>query len=321
MNKTKILETARSVLKSEIIGLERLSEELGDNFITLVKKIQNTTGRVIVSGMGKSGHIARKIAATLASTGTSAFFVHPGEASHGDLGMIHDNDIVMLLSNSGETKELKDIIYYCKRFDICLVAVVRNENSSLALASNIVIHIPNSPEALEFDAPTTSSTMMLGFGDALALTLLDQKGFSRDDFQVFHPGGRLGASFIKIVDIMHKGKELPIIHSNTSMAEAIAIINEKKFGCGAVVNENSELIGFISDGDIRRNIENILSKKPEEIMIKNPVTIKETALAIEALETMNKKRITTLLVLDNNKKLQGIVHMHDCLQAGASPNY
>lgn len=321
MQTSSTLEIAKKVIDSEINGLKALSESLGEDFEQLIEEIFKHNGKIIVSGMGKSGHIARKIAATLSSTGTSSFFIHPGEASHGDLGMIQANDLVILLSNSGETSELKDIINYCKRFHITLVAMVRNRNSSLGLAADICLTIPALAEALEFDAPTTSTTMMIALGDAIALTLLESKGFSREDFQIYHPGGRLGASFFRVKDIMHVDYELPIVQQNDTVELAIHMITQKRFGCTAVLDQEQKLVGIFTDGELRRNITtpNLLNKSITEVMVKNPVTISANSLVVEALDLMNKKLITCLLVVDENNYLAGIVHMHDCLKVGASP--
>lgn len=321
-NLSSEISTAKSVIKSAIEGLEALSDSLSDKFELLVEEILKHNGRIIVSGMGKSGHIARKIAATLASTGTPAFFIHPGEASHGDLGMIQASDMVLLLSNSGETEELKDIISYCKRFHIFLVAMVRKEKSTLGSAADICLSIPPIPEALEFDAPTTSTTTMLVLGDALALTLLDRKGFSRRDFQVYHPGGRLGASFFRVKDIMHVDYALPIVQEDDTVKTAIEVITQKKFGCTAVIDSKQKLIGIFTDGELRRNIvvPGLLEQKISSIMKLNPVTISPNSLVVEALELMNRKLITSLLVVDDNQHLKGLIHMHDCLKVGATPD-
>lgn len=315
------ITVAQAVIDSAAKGLEVLADNLNEDFSKLIDEILQAKGRVILSGMGKSGHIARKIAATLSSTGTPAFFIHPGEASHGDLGMIQPDDLVILLSNSGETAELKDIINYCKRFHIFLVAMVRNPKSSLGLAADICLTVPAIPEALEFDAPTTSTTMMLVLGDAIALTLLENKGFSRKDFQLYHPGGRLGASFYKVADVMHVDYELPIVHIEDNVREVISVITQKKFGCAAVLDNEQKLVGIFTDGELRRNIhhDNLLDKKIAEIMTRNPITISSNSLVVEALDIMNKKQITSLFVVDDNNYLKGLVHMHDCLKVGASP--
>lgn len=315
------IDIARTVIYSAIEGLQALSNSLDHNFSRLIDEILQHKGRVILSGMGKSGHIARKIAATLASTGTPAFFIHPGEASHGDLGMIHQDDLVILLSNSGETSELKDIINYCKRFHIFLVAVVRKEISSLGSAADICISIPATPEALEFDAPTTSTTMMLALGDAIALTLLEKKGFSRKDFQLYHPGGRLGATFYRVKDLMHVDYALPIVHLDDTVKTTVTVITQKKFGCAAVLDNEQKLVGIFTDGELRRNISNpnLLEKKISEVMTHNPITINADSLVVEAIDLMNRKLITILFVVDDKNCLKGVLHMHDCLKAGASP--
>ena len=313
--------TAQKVINSAIDGLQALSSCLDKKFDSLIDEIIKHKGRIIVSGMGKSGHIARKIAATLSSTGTSAFFIHPGEASHGDLGMIQPDDMVLLLSNSGETAELKDIINYCKRFHIFLVVMVRKENSTLAAAADICLLLPAIPEALEFDAPTTSTTMMLALGDAIALTLLDKKGFSRKDFQTFHPGGRLGASFFRVKDIMHVDYAIPMVQDDDTVATAIDMMSQKKFGCTAVLDSEQKLVGIFTDGELRRSVAvpDLLNKKISEVMKINPLTITSNSLVVEALEIMNRKLITVLFVVDDNQHLKGLVHMHDCLKVGATP--
>jgi len=315
------IDIAKLVINSAIEGLDALSNSLNENFSKLIEEILQHKGRVIVSGMGKSGHIAKKIAATLSSTGTPAFFIHPSEASHGDLGMIQPDDLVMLLSNSGETTELKDIINYCKRFHIFLVAMVRKPNSTLGLAADICLTLPAIPEALEFDAPTTSTTMMLVLGDAIALTILENKGFSRKDFQLYHPGGRLGATFYRVRDVMHVDYALPIVQMDDNVDSAITVITQKKFGCVAILDHDQKLVGVFTDGELRRNIANpnLLSKKISEVMTKNPITINANSLVVEALDIMNKKLITILFVVDDNNYLKGIVHMHDCLKVGATP--
>jgi arabinose-5-phosphate isomerase len=273
--------------------------------------------------MGKSGLIAKKISATLSSTGTSSYFVHPGEASHGDLGIISRDDMVLLLSNSGETSELKDIINYTKRFNIKLACMVRNGKSSLAEEADIKIVIPASPEALDFEAPTTSTTMMLVLGDALALTLLEKKGFTREDFRIFHPGGRLGASFVKVKNIMHIGNKVPLIYENSGVPEIISVMTEKGFGCVAVLDKKDFLTGIITDGNLRRHIcPEMMELFAKDIMTKSPITIKPDSLSVEALDLMNRKAITNLIVTEQNShKVSGILHIHDCLRTGASPYF
>ncbi len=322
MDNCSKIEVAKLVIDSAIDGLNSLKSNLDGNFSKLIDEILEHKGRVILSGMGKSGHIAKKIAATLASTGTPSFYIHPGEASHGDLGMIHPEDLVILLSNSGETAELKDIINYCKRFHIFLVAMVRKKESTLGMAADICLCVPSSPEALEFDAPTTSTTMMLVLGDAIALTLLERKGFSRKDFQLFHPGGRLGATFYRVRDIMHVDYELPIVTVDDTVEVTLNEITLKKFGSAAIIDDDQKLVGIFTDGELRRNINkpNLLVQKISTIMKHDPLTIDPNALVVEALDIMNKKLITTLFVVNEEKKLKGIIHMHDCLKVGATPD-
>ncbi|MFV9875197.1 MAG: SIS domain-containing protein [Rickettsiales endosymbiont of Dermacentor nuttalli] len=316
---TQDLEIARKVIADEIDGLKALSQiTLNEKFLEAINVIYNVKGRVICSGMGKSGHIARKIAATFASTGTPAIFVHPAEASHGDLGMITSRDVLVLFSNSGETTELKSLVYYAKRFNITLISVVSKQESSLAEASNIALILPNTPEASLIGAPTTSTTMMLALGDALAIVLLEKRGFRREDFQVFHPGGKLGASFIKVKDLMYKGKDIPLIDSESIMSQAIIVITEKRLGCVGVVDQNNKLIGIITDGDLRRHMANdLLNLKVTDVMTINLITVNSNILVVEALKYMNEKSITVLFVIDESQTPIGIIHIHDCLNIGA----
>jgi arabinose-5-phosphate isomerase len=282
-----------------------------------VKRLAAIKGRIIVTGMGKSGHIARKIAATMTSTGTPAHFVHPGEASHGDLGVITADDAVLAISNSGETAELSDIIAYCKRFSIPLIGMVRRKESKLVDAADIPLVLPEIPEASPTGAPTTSTTMMLALGDALAVALLERKGFTKEDFSAFHPGGKLGAAFMLVDALMHSGNELPLIGDCATMQEAILTMTAKRFGCVAVLSGKQHLAGVITDGDLRRHMQpDLLHKNVTEIMTKNPLTIRPGALAAEALNIMNARSITSLFVVNDEKKPVGIIHIHDCLRAG-----
>ena len=310
---------AKAILKGHFIlssGLHSLIDFFDEKYIKTVDLILNCKGRVIISGMGKSGHIANKISATLASTGTPAFFIHPAEASHGDLGMITAQDVVILLSNSGETKELRDIIYYCKRFEIPIIGIVRKSNSELAKASTIPLVIPAVKEANNVNAPTTSTTMMLALGDCLAVSLIDARGFNSENFGTFHPGGKLGSAFLKVADIMRKDSQIPIVKFNTKMSEVIIEMTSKHLGCTAVVDNENKMIGIITDGDLRRHLnQNFFSEIAENIMTKNPITIVKESLAIEAFTMMNKKSITSIFVLENNKII-GVLHLHDCLKAG-----
>ena len=306
----------RAVLDQEIKGLQALSQALDEHFARAVECISGIKGRVIVSGMGKSGHIARKIAATMASTGTPAHFVHPGEASHGDLGMITKDDAVLALSNSGETAELADVIAYCKRFSIPLIAMARRKTSMLVDAADIAMVLPAIAEAEPTDAPTTSTTMMMALGDALAVALVQRKGFSRDDFSVFHPGGKLGKAFIRVSDLMHE--QLPVVKEEALMSDVLLVITAKTFGCAGVIDKNGKLAGIITDGDLRRHMAaDILTKRAGDVMTKNPLSIRPAALAAEALGIMNTRSITTLFVVENEKPV-GIIHIHDCLRAGVA---
>ena len=311
-----ILTAARNTIAREVEGLNAVAAALDGTFLALVEKIVGLRGRVIISGMGKSGHIGRKIAATLSSTGTPAFFVHPSEASHGDLGMIAPDDLVICLSNSGETHELRDIIAYTRRFRIPLVGMVRRESSVLADAADIAIILPEVPEGSPVGAPTTSTTMMLAYGDALAMALLEKRGFTKEDFGVYHPGGKLGTQFIRVSDLMHSGDELPLVSPETPMQQVLITMTAKRFGCAAVVDGQGVLQGLITDGDLRRHMDTgLIGKTAAAVMTRNPVTITPHMLAAEALGIMNGKNITTLFALENNKPA-GILHIHDCLRAG-----
>lgn len=316
MKKNPIIESAKNVLDTEIEGLKAIENWLDDKFVDAVELLYNIKGRVILSGMGKSGHIAHKIAATLSSTGTPSFFVHPGEASHGDLGMITKEDAVILLSNSGETAELKDIINYCKRFAIPIIGMVRRETSVLVTASDIALILPNVPEACKVKAPTTSTTMMLALGDAIAVALMDKKGFNNEDFNIYHPGGKLGAAFIKVGDLMHTDEQVPLIKSGTAMSEALIEMTEKRFGCVGIVDNKGNLLGIITDGDLRRHMSSdLIKRKADDVMTKNPLTVSSENLATKALNIMEGKSITNLFVMDGKKPV-GIIHIHDILRAG-----
>jgi arabinose-5-phosphate isomerase len=269
--------------------------------------------------MGKSGHIARKIAATFASTGTPAQFVHPAEASHGDLGMVTPADAVVALSNSGETFELADIINYTRRWSIPLIAITSRGDSALGSAADVTLLLPNVGEAgLIGIAPTTSTTMMLALGDALAVALLERKGFSAEDFHLLHPGGKLGQKLLRVADLMHVGKELPLIGTEAGMQQAILEISAKTYGCVGIVDAKGELAGIITDGDLRRHMgDDLLHRSAVDIMTAHPRTIRPGALAAEALHVMNEKAITSLFVIEDGKPV-GIVRMHDCLKAGVA---
>jgi arabinose-5-phosphate isomerase len=316
-DKKSYITSAINTIKTEINGLNSLLDFFGNDYIAAIDLILNCQGRVVVSGMGKSGHIAKKIAATFASTGTPAFFIHPSEASHGDLGMITQNDVVILLSNSGETKELKDIIYFCKRFEIPMIGIIRRAESELTKTSTIALVLPAIPEANHVNAPTTSTTMMLALGDALAVSLIDARGFNSEKFGVFHPGGKLGSHFLKVEELMRRGEQIPLVTENQKMSEVLVEMTSKHLGCTGVIDSSEQLLGIITDGDLRRHIDQkFLDHSAAEIMTKNPVTTTAKTLAVEAIAVMNKKSITSLLVLNNAKKVVGILHLHDCLRVG-----
>lgn len=310
------LKIANRVIDTEILGLEGIKSNFNESFIKLIDIILNIKGRVVLSGMGKSGHIASKISATLSSTGTPALFIHPGEASHGDLGMISKDDVVILLSNSGETKELTDIINYCRRFNITLVGLVRRSTSVLMEAADIGIVLPEVEEASNINAPTTSTTMMLAFGDAVAVTLAEVKGFSKEDFGVFHPGGKLGNQFLRVANIMRVGDDLPIVRENTLMSEVVVEMTKKAMGCTAVVDDKNQLMGIITDGDLRRHMtDDFLLQESKNIMKTAPKTISADALAVEVVNLMTTYKITTIFVVKNKIPI-GAVHIHDCFKSG-----
>jgi arabinose-5-phosphate isomerase len=314
------LESAKQVLTIEAQAILDLRDGLDQLFVDAVKLLANIKGRVIISGMGKSGHIGRKIAATMASTGTPAQFVHPGEASHGDLGMITAEDAVICLSNSGGTQELTDIIAYTARFQIPLIGIVGKADSRLGRHANIALVLPNSPEACPMGlAPTTSTTLALAIGDALAVALLERKGFSSDQFHVFHPGGKLGQSLVKVQDLMHMNDEVPLISEQSKMSDAILEMTAKGFGCVGVVNDAGQLAGIITDGDIRRHMgPDLMQQQTGNVMTPEPQSIRPDALAAEALGKMNRKGFNgiTCLFVTKDKVPVGILSVHDCLRNG-----
>ncbi|WP_244645162.1 KpsF/GutQ family sugar-phosphate isomerase [Salinarimonas ramus] len=321
--KSDVLAPALRTLATEREGLvaleEALANGLGAAFAEAVETIKDRPGRVIVSGMGKSGHVGRKIAATLASTGTPAYFVHPGEASHGDLGMILREDAILALSWSGETGELSDLIAYAKRHGVPLVAFTSNADSTLGRAADICLALPKAKEACPNGlAPTTSTTMQLALGDALAVALLEARGFTAQDFRLYHPGGKLGALLKTAKDIMHRGERLPLVRLGTPMAAALAIQSEKSFGCVIVVDEAERLAGIVTDGDVRRNMGNdLLSRRVEEVMTKRPLTIGPDMLLGEALELVESRKISALVVVEDARPV-GLVHVLDLLRTGAA---
>ncbi len=314
------LDVARRVIRAEIAGLKGLAEALDGAFEVAVAACAAVRGRIIVTGVGKSGHVGRKIAATLASTGTPAQFVHPVEASHGDLGMIGSEDAILALSNSGETSELADIIAYSRRFEIPLIAITGSARSTLAAAADFVLSLPSAAEACPMGlAPTTSTTMMMTLGDALAIALLERKGFSSTDFQRFHPGGRLGRRLLRVRDIMHSQAEIPLVPPAARMSEAILVMTARSFGCVGVCDSEGRLIGVITDGDLRRHMgESLLGRTVAEVMHGNPKTIAAAALAADALGVMNRFAITSLFVCEDGERPIGFLHLHDCLRAGVA---
>ena len=313
------LEAARRVFRLESEGISALADALDDNFLAAVGVLSRVTGRVIVTGMGKSGHIARKIAATLASTGSPAHYVHPGEASHGDLGMITEDDAVLALSNSGETLELQDLAEYTRRYSIPLIVITSKAGSTLTELADAVLLLPAVPEACPMGlAPTTSTTMSLALGDALAVALLERKGFSAQDFRVLHPGGKLGSSLLRVSDLMHEDDAVPLVEADIAMHDVIPVMSEKRFGCVGVIDHCGDLLGIITDGDLRRTlVENRLSRSAADVMTQSPQSIKPQALAAEAVALMNERKITNLFVMvEGSRKPLGVLHIHDLLKAG-----
>jgi arabinose-5-phosphate isomerase len=309
------LDSACSVLRSEADALMALAQSLGEDFEQAVYTLETKKGKVVVTGIGKSGHIARKISSTFASTGTHSIYVHPAEASHGDLGMIGKDDAVLALSNSGNTKELSDIIHYCRRFSIPLIGMTSDANSFLAQHADVVLKLPQIPEACPMRlAPTTSTTMMLALGDALAVVLLERQDFSTQDFKLYHPGGQLGHALLKVEDLMHSLEEAPLVSMEEEMSDLLIEMSSKNFGCVGVINDSGALLGIITDGDLRRHIHrDLLKAKATDVMTPSPKTIGKDALVAEAMALMNNFKITALFVTDKDKPV-GILHIHDCLR-------
>ncbi len=309
----------RRVLNVEAEALLQLAQSLDESFERALDLLVQTKGRVILSGIGKSGHIANKIASTFSSTGTPAFFVHPSEASHGDLGMVTPGDTLIMLSLSGETSELFDMINYAKRFDFPIIAITCRADSVLAKAARHTLLLPPFTEACPMGlAPTTSTTLMLALGDALAISLLKRKGFSQKDFKNFHPGGQLGRKLLHVVDVMRPFEELPLVLKGTLMSEALVIMTKKGFGCIGVLDKEANLVGIITDGDLRRHMNpSLLTQTVEDVMTPSPKTIFSSSFAIEALGFMNRKSITNLFVLEETSgRLVGLLRLHDCLIEG-----
>jgi arabinose-5-phosphate isomerase len=312
-------QVAARVLRTEGEAILALSRALPPDFVKVVDLILACTGRVIVSGMGKSGHVGRKIAATLASTGTLAFFVHPAEASHGDLGMIAPGDVCLLLSNSGETAELGDILAHCARFGIPMIGMSKNAQSTLMQAAQLRLTLPDLPEACAIGmAPTTSTTLTLALGDALAVALMEARAFRPDQFRTYHPGGKLGARLARVAQLMHRGDALPLVAEDMAMPEVILVMTSKGFGMAGVVDAEGRLTGAISDGDLRRNLHDLMGRRARDVATPNPVTVRAETLAAEALAILNQRKIGALMVVDDAMRPLGIVHLHDCLRAGVA---
>lgn len=308
---------AKKVLKIEADALGKLKDDLPIDFSDLVKSILNLTGRVIVSGVGKSGHIGNKIAATLASTGTPAYFIHATEASHGDLGMITEQDLCLLISNSGETIEIFDILTHARRFSIPVATMSSNCESTLVKASDFKLCLPMADEACPIGmAPTTSTTMMLALGDALAVVLMEAKSFNAENFKVFHPGGKLGAKLMTVGQLMHKNDQIPLVNTATSMKETLLTMSSKGFGLAAIVDDIGCLAGVITDGDLRRHIDDLMERNAGDIASLSPITVVEKTFAVDALNLMQDRKISALIVTSTDNKPVGIIHIQDLLRVG-----
>jgi arabinose-5-phosphate isomerase len=318
MSQSPAILAALRVLDVEIEGLRRLQASIGAEFAAIVEKVGTMKGRLICAGVGKSGHVARKITATLASTGTPSQFIHPTEASHGDMGMIGTDDILLILSKSGEVPELSDMIAYGKRFKIPIIAMTANAESVLGKAGDYLMLLPEAPEACgETRAPTTSTTMQIAYGDALAVALLERRGFTASDFRVYHPGGKLGAMLKSVADLMHKADELPLVRETTPMMEALLIMTAKRFGCTGVIDNQDRLIGIVTDGDVRRKAgADFTNLKVGDVMTASPMVVSPHALAAEALAELNQSGRSVVFAVDEQEKPVGILHLHDLLRAG-----
>ena len=314
---TESVTEARRVLRVEAEALVKLAEDLPADFEAAVAMILACRGRVVVCGIGKSGHIGRKISATLASTGTPSHFVHASEASHGDMGVIAADDVCLLISNSGETAEMRDVVLYTRRFSIPMIAISSNPDSSLMAAADLCLTLPRMPEACAIGkAPTTSTTMTLALGDALAVALMRLRGFASEDFHVFHPGGKLGAQMSTVAELMHTGDQLPLVAADTPMSEALLEMTSKGFGMAGVTDTAGRLAGVISDGDLRRNMDNLMARSAIEIANRDPVTVAPDCLAAQALALLNARKIGALIAVDADRRPIGVLHVHDCLRAG-----
>ena len=318
------IQSALRTIEFERLGLEAVSNALSNGmseaFEAACNIMRDIGGRVIVTGVGKSGHIGTKIAATLASTGTPAFFVHPSEANHGDLGMIARDDAIIALSWSGETAELKGVIAYSSRFSIPMIAITKNRNSALGKQATVCLELPSVEEACPNGlAPTTSTTMQMALGDALAVALLESRGFSADDFGIYHPGGSLGSKLMSVSEVMHTGDAIPLVAEHTPMSEAVMALSNKRFGCVGVTDATGKLIGILTDGDLARNLDKDLqSLSVNDLMTRDPKTINGSALVTSAMATLNSFNISALIVTDADNKPEGIIHLHDLLRIGVA---
>ncbi|UOA29045.1 KpsF/GutQ family sugar-phosphate isomerase [Pseudosulfitobacter sp. DSM 107133] len=313
-----IQRTASRVLKTEADALSYLAQNLPDDFVPAVRAILQCKGRVIISGIGKSGHIGRKIAATLASTGTPSYFVHCAEASHGDLGMVGRDDACVLISNSGETAELRDMVYHTQRFSIPMIGISSNPDSTLMQAADYRLTLPKLPEACSIGmAPTTSTTLTLAIGDALAVALMEQRNFAPEDFGIYHPGGKLGAQMRTVAELMHGGDEIPVLQEDAPMQDVLMAMTSKGFGIGVLVKDGA-LTGVITDGDLRRNMVGLMDRTAAEIANPDPLTVAPECLAPEALAILNERKINVLLVADAQRRPLGVLHIHDLLRAGVA---
>lgn len=314
------LATARQVITDEAKALDALADALDSRFADAVELVLKAKGRVIVSGIGKSGHIGHKIAATLASTGTPAYFVHPAEASHGDLGMVSQDDVVLAISNSGEAPELANLLAFTRRFGIPLIGLSSRMDSTLMKEADVLLQIPAMGEACGFGmVPSISTTLTLAIGDALAIALMKHRDFRPENFRAFHPGGKLGARLSRVSDLMHGDDALPLVRQDTPMSDALIEISQKGFGVSGVVNDDGTLIGIITDGDLRRHMDGLLDKTAADVMTANPTTIASDSMAEEAVAIMNERKITCLFVVDPEAKegvARGLLHIHDCLRVG-----
>ena len=320
-DKQKIIKRAKKVLKIETDALNALINRIDNNFVNAVEILYNCKGRVVVTGMGKSGIIAKKIAATLSSTGTPALYLHPAEGIHGDLGMVTRDDVVIAISNSGETPEIVSLLPFLKRFGVKLIVMAGKERSTLTKMGDITINVGVKEEACPFNlVPTASTTAALAMGDALSVSLLEKRGFNKEKFALFHPGGSIGKRLIlKVSDIMHKGKDIPVVAEDALMKDLIFVMTSKKLGITTVVNKNKKLVGVFTDGDLRRLLENetdIFGKRAGEIMIRRPKAVAADTLAAKAVEIMERHSITALPVVDKRNNIEGIIHLHDLLKIG-----